>query len=114
MPPGCRSERRTEWLAALAMGRHEKPLDPAWPLAEFASGLRELKCKRDITYDQMAELTNYGKTVLSVAAAGRRLPTWDVTRAFVSACGGSVTEWERRWGEARDRVRAAGGVQVDG
>jgi hypothetical protein len=83
------------------MSRPEKPVDPGSPLAGFAQGLRELRCKRGITYREMAEVTNFGVTVLSVAAAGRSLPTLDVTLAYVTACDGSPDEWRARWDETR-------------
>jgi hypothetical protein len=83
------------------MSRPEKPVDPGSPLGSFALGLRELRCKRGITYREMAEVTNFGVTVLSVAAAGRFLPTLDVTLAYVTACDGSLDEWRARWDEIR-------------
>jgi hypothetical protein len=39
--------------------------------------------------------------VLSEAAAGNRLPTWQVTKAFVEACEGDTGAWEKRWNSAR-------------
>ncbi|WP_345354907.1 serine/threonine-protein kinase [Actinoallomurus liliacearum] len=45
----------------------------------------------------LARRAHYAPSVLSVAAAGYRLPTWDVTAAFVTACGGDVDEWRERW-----------------
>jgi hypothetical protein len=82
--------------------RDEQPLDPELPYAEFASELRALRRREPrLTYREMARLTHYGTTVLCVAASGRRLPTWSVTHAYVSVCGGSVAEWHRRWTEAR-------------
>jgi hypothetical protein len=79
------------------MPRPEKPIDPTWPLASFAGGLRDLRHKRGITYREMARLTYYGVTALSVAAGGERLPTLEVTRAYVSVCDGCLDEWVRRW-----------------
>jgi helix-turn-helix protein len=86
------------------MGRREKPIDPAWPLAEFASGLRELRRGCGLTYQEMADRTNYSACVLSVAAGGVRLPTWDVALAYVRVCGGSEQLWCRRWERARQVV----------
>lgn len=83
------------------MPRPEKPVDPGSPLADFALGLRELRGKQGLTYRKMAKVTNFGVTVLSVAAAGRSLPTLDVTLAYVTACDGSPDEWRARWDEAR-------------
>jgi hypothetical protein len=82
--------------------RPERPIDPDWPLAELAGGLRDMRRKCNITYREMARMTNYGKTVLSAAADGRSLPTWEVVKAYVLACGGSLDEWEHRWSHACD------------
>lgn len=82
------------------MGRRENPINPDWPLADFASGLRALRRQRGITYDRMAVLTNYCKTVLSQAAGGVFLPTWEVTLAYVRVCEGPEDEWRHRWDRA--------------
>jgi Helix-turn-helix domain len=96
------------------MSRPERPIDPSWPLANFAGGLRILRSQRKVTYRELAGLTNYGVTVLSVAASGRHLPTWDVTKAYVSACGGSVPEWRHRWCLARELLQNSGNGQGHG
>jgi hypothetical protein len=88
------------------MPRPERSIDPRWPLAPFASDLRALRHERGIKYLQMSHRTNYCVTALAGAASGRYLPTWEVTQAFVIACGGSVAEWRDRWLVARDTVRA--------
>jgi hypothetical protein len=96
----------------MVMPRPEKPIDPTWPLASFASGLRALRQKRSITYREMACLAHYGVTTLSVAADGRHLPTLQVTLAYVVACDGlqeEQEEWDRRWREARDLFRGENG-----
>ncbi len=79
------------------MPRPEKPIDPNWPLADFAGGLRALRKKRCITYREMARLTHYGVSTLSSAANGRELPTLQVTLAYVVTCDGSQQDWDRRW-----------------
>lgn len=83
------------------MPRPEKPIDPGSPLADFALGLRELRCKRGLTYREMTGIVNFGVTALSSAAAGRSLPTLDVALAYVTACDGSCEEWRARWNQAR-------------
>ncbi|WP_345434239.1 hypothetical protein [Actinoallomurus vinaceus] len=40
-----------------------------------------------------------------MAAAGRRLPTLDVTLAFVRACGGDTGEWRERWTRLRAELQ---------
>ncbi|KUF18313.1 hypothetical protein [Streptomyces silvensis] len=84
------------------MGRRESPLDPdAGPVQRFADELRALR--RDAggpTYRTMAARGEYSVTTLAQAAAGERLPSLPVLRAYVAACGGDEGEWERRWREA--------------
>jgi WD40 repeat protein len=71
------------------------------PVAELAAGLRELREKAGRPgYRQMAARVNYSVATLSAAASGRRLPTLEVTLAYVAACDGDVQEWGRRWREA--------------
>jgi WD40 repeat protein/energy-coupling factor transporter ATP-binding protein EcfA2 len=90
------------------MGRVERPIDPAaGPVEAFAAELRKLRKDRGpITYRAMAERVSYSAAALSQAASGARLPSLPVTLAFVTACGGDVEEWERRWREAADEVAA--------
>jgi hypothetical protein len=88
------------------MPRPERPLD-AGPLSRFAAGLRDLRQGAGgMTYRAMAKEANYSATVLSEAAAGRRLPTLDVTLAYVRVCGGDTDEWTDRWHEAAGEQRA--------
>lgn len=81
------------------VGRPQLPIDPEWPFATFASGLRALRSSSGLTYEEMARATNFCVSVLSEAAAGKRLPTLPVTLAFVRACGGLESDWERQWRE---------------
>jgi hypothetical protein len=83
------------------MARRERPISAESPLAEFATGLRELCSQARIKYRIMEDITYYSHDVLSRAANGKKLPTWDVTRAYVAACGGDVVEWRARWESAR-------------
>jgi WD40 repeat protein len=74
------------------------------PVEHLAAGLRELREKAGRPgYRQMAARANYSVATLSAAASGRRLPTLDVTLAYVAACGGDRDDWERRWREAERR-----------
>ncbi|GGW16304.1 hypothetical protein GCM10010501_32010 [Streptomyces libani subsp. rufus] len=81
------------------MPRKEKPLeDDGSPLTEFAARLRLLRDKAGKpTYRQLAVKAHYSSTTLADAAAGRRLPSLEVTLAFVRACGGDEEEWKARW-----------------
>lgn len=84
------------------MGRREKPLDPGLGAVQrFAYELRKLRGEAGTpTYRAMARQAGYSGPTLSAAAAGERLPTLPVVRAYVIACGGDPGEWERRWKEA--------------
>ncbi|MYY84859.1 MULTISPECIES: hypothetical protein [unclassified Streptomyces] len=83
------------------MGRREKPLEPtADPVPRLAHRLRKLRAEAGSpTYRTMAQRVPYSAPTLSAAAAGERLPTLPVLRAYVIACGGDPEEWERHWYE---------------
>jgi CRP/FNR family transcriptional regulator, cyclic AMP receptor protein len=83
------------------MGRREKPLPRTAPLATFAGGLRALRAQKGYTYQKLSVLTRFSIAVLSEAASGTRLPTWEVTAAFVEACDGVEADWRARWEAAR-------------
>lgn len=77
------------------MGRPQQPLDrDGAPLTEFAIRLRDLRDNADLTYDQLARKTTFARGTIHEAMRGRRLPSRDVTRAIVSACGGNARDWE--------------------
>ncbi|MFJ6017655.1 helix-turn-helix domain-containing protein [Streptomyces sp. NPDC092952] len=68
------------------------------PAERFANGLRALRDSAGSpTYRQMAARTGQSPSALSNAAKGRQLPPLDVALAYVEACRGDRTEWERRW-----------------
>jgi hypothetical protein len=83
------------------MGRPEKPLNAKGnPIVAFANDLRELRRRAgEPSYREMARCALFSPSVLSSAASGRRLPTLQVTLAFVDACGGDRVAWEGRWRE---------------
>ncbi|MEU6991072.1 hypothetical protein ABZ953_10510 [Streptomyces sp. NPDC046465] len=97
------------------MGRRESPLDPdAGPVQRFAYELRALR--RDAggpTYRTMAARGGYSVTTLAQAAAGERLPSLPVLRAYVAACGGDEAEWEHRWREAAAEAAAVPSAAAD-
>ncbi|MFE7274204.1 hypothetical protein [Streptomyces sp. NPDC057623] len=87
------------------MGRPERPLDPeSGPVQQLAHGLRELRrAAGSPSYQAMAKTAGCSATTLSRAAGGVRLPSLDVLRGYVRACGGDtgdMEEWETRWKEA--------------
>ena len=93
------------------MGRKERPLDHAdGPLAEFAVGLRRLRRRAGSpSYRTLAERTHFSVATLSRAAAGNTLPSAEVTRAFVLACGGDAAAWLAE----RERVRTLIGSESE-
>ncbi|MFJ9077455.1 XRE family transcriptional regulator [Streptomyces sp. NPDC102278] len=81
------------------MARKERPLEGGdGPLPAFATALRRLRHEAGSPpYRDLAARAHYSVATLSGAAAGRRLPSLDVTLSYVRACGGDPGEWERRW-----------------
>jgi hypothetical protein len=81
------------------MPRNEGFLDPgAGPLASFAWDLRALREKAGkVPYRVLAKRAGFCASTLSVAASGAKLPSLDVTLAYVQACGGEPEEWRARW-----------------
>lgn len=53
------------------------------------------------TIRELAKSTGYGKTTVSDALNGRVVPTWNVTKALVSAMGGDQADAQARWSAAK-------------
>lgn len=80
------------------MGRPERALDPGGgPVMQLARDLRQLRWSAGLTYRELAVRTHYSHSALSRAADGTRVPCWDLTKAFVSACGQDPSDWFDRW-----------------
>jgi len=81
------------------MPRNEEFLDPgAGPLATFAWDLRALReSAGKVPYRVLAKRAGFCASTLSVAASGAKLPSLDVTLAYVQACGGDAEIWRARW-----------------
>ncbi len=96
------------------MGRPEKPLTSgADPVGQLAHELRVLRRKAGSPpYQTMAKVAGFSATTLSRAASGKRLPSWEIVKAYVRACGADFEEWEPRWKEADAAV--AGAVREQG
>ncbi|WP_433608693.1 hypothetical protein ACQP2P_36235 [Dactylosporangium sp. CA-139114] len=99
------------------VGRPHSPIDPQGPLAAFASGPLGLKIGSNLTYEQAGRKVSFRPSVLTEAAAGKRLPTLPVALAYVRASGGldrGIPRWERRWQQARHHLRQleAGGAHA--
>src|SRR3954468_15484017 len=79
------------------MSRPESTINGIGPVADFAQQLRLLRQHAALTLRQIAASTGLSTATLSVAAAGRKLPTWEVAKAYVQACGGDADDWRVRW-----------------
>ncbi|MFD9130519.1 helix-turn-helix domain-containing protein, partial [Kitasatospora sp. NPDC059571] len=96
------------------MARKPRPIDPTdGPIPAFAFDLRKVREQAgEPTYRALATLAGFSATTLSDAAGGVRLPSLEVTLAYVGACGGDVTAWELRWREL-DRELSAPAAAAD-
>jgi WD40 repeat protein len=83
------------------MGRPERPVDPdAGPVQALAWQLRQVRAAGgQPSYRSMARRANYSPSTLAEAASGERLPTLDVTLAYVRACEGDEDRWRALWHE---------------
>ncbi|WP_330262270.1 hypothetical protein [Streptomyces griseorubiginosus] len=88
------------------MGRPERPVDPAaGPVQLFAHELRLLRQKAGSpSYRAMAHRAGLSVSALSRAAAGDRLPSAAVVRAYVEACDGDPDLWEARRSAAAEEA----------
>jgi transcriptional regulator with XRE-family HTH domain len=98
------------------VGRPERQIDPAdGSSAQFAQLLRELRQASGLRIAELAKMTFYSPSTLSMALSGKRLPTWQVTKKVVRACGdeASLVLWGARWEAAkqgRDPRTVGGGA----
>src|SRR6185437_3685248 len=95
------------------MPRTPNPLDPdGGPLADFARDLRLLrKSAGNPPYRALAKRAGFSASTLSVAASGTRLPSLDVTLAYVQACGADPEPWRLRWQQLAVARPSAGGSE---
>ncbi len=91
------------------MPRPERPIDPSGgPAQRFAADLRKLREQAgNPTYRDMAKSAYFSKATLSAAASGHRLPSWEVTAAYVAACGGDVEQWHASYRAVRKELNLA-------
>src|SRR4051794_6742015 len=83
----------------------EHPIDLSQDVvAEFAAALRaQRRDADDPPLRVLARETGYSISALSQASNGRGgLPTWELTKALVEACGGDLGEWRQRWVKAKE------------
>jgi hypothetical protein len=73
----------------------------------FAADLRKLREEAgQPSLRSMASAVHYSHTALSGALSGGRLPSLELTLAFVRACGGDEDEWRARWHRTNSRLTA--------
>jgi hypothetical protein len=78
------------------MGRRLNPIQDPGPIGKFAQRLRDRREQAGTPpFRQMAKATFCSHAVLADACAGKTLPTWEVTEAFVRALGADDDEVER-------------------
>ncbi|MGI5451328.1 helix-turn-helix domain-containing protein [Streptomyces sp. CA-243310] len=86
------------------MGRRENAVAADTRQMEaLALWLRAQRRRAALTYAAMAQHINYDFTasMLSRAAGGKTVPTWQVVEAFARACQGDAAEGRRLWKAAR-------------
>ena len=96
------------------MGRPENTISASGPVADLAQQLRLLRQHAALTLRQLTAGTGLSTATLSVAASGRKLPTWEVARAYVQVCGGDTDDWRVRWEHAAWFSRTPAGVRLTG
>ena len=86
-PAAGRPVRVREGGTVSGPGRPQKPL-PDGPAAGVAAELRRLRERAPLTFRALADDCGYSLATVTAACGGRRLPSWNVTRAIVRTCGG--------------------------
>ncbi|MEV4138383.1 DUF2690 domain-containing protein [Dactylosporangium sp. NPDC049742] len=72
-------------------------------LTEFVADLAELRRGAgQPSLRKMAGASHYSHTALAGVLSGNRLPSQELTLAFVRACGGDDREWRERWRREHD------------
>lgn len=87
------------------MGRPETEIAWGGAVAELALTLREIRNKAGRPpYRVLADAkpAMYSVSVLTAAAGGRLCPTWEVTEAYVLACGGDPADVRPQWEKAHN------------
>lgn len=75
---------------------------------DFARHLRHLRTRAGTpAVRKLASDTGFGKTTISDAFAGRRLPTWDVVSALAEALDADPGDLRDKWVGARGRATSA-------
>lgn len=85
---------------------------PPGLVGDFAQYLRDLAIQAGKPdYAQMRKATSYGRSALTAAFAGKKLPTWELTAKLVHFLEGDVDAARGRWAAAKRtqiQLRSAG------
>jgi ABC-type phosphate transport system substrate-binding protein/transcriptional regulator with XRE-family HTH domain len=73
------------------------PEDAPPALARLASALRDLRKSSGLNLTQLADKASCSVGALSEAASGKRVPTWEIMRAYVAGCDGTPDDWLGLW-----------------
>lgn len=107
-PDGYRTEPDKGYRTPLRWAGTAAPPEVAVTAVEdFAHYLRQLHAAAGTpSRRQMAARTGYGKSTISEAFGGRRLPTWQVVEKLATALGADADDLRDRWVVARGRPTA--------
>jgi len=84
-------------------------------LDQFLAGLRKLREEAgQPSLRAMSRTAHYSHTALSGVLTSGRLPSLDLTLAFVRACRGDENVWRARWTRTRDRIAMSNGAAPPG
>jgi hypothetical protein len=84
-------------------------------LAEFVADLTELRREAgQPSLRKMAGASHYSHTALSSVLSGNRLPSQELTLAFVRACGGDDEAWRERWRLEHDLLQGPPPIPLTG
>lgn len=97
------------------MPKGRTPPDPGASAASaFAFRLYELwQSAGEPTVRAMGQAGHTSHSSISRATKGDKLPTWDVTKAFVTACGAAEQDWQPLWRAAAKAVAAEKQIAKD-
>jgi len=89
------------------MGRKLNPIEDDGPIGGFAQRLRDRRHQAgEPTFRAMAAVSSCSHAVLAEACAGKKLPTWEVTEAFVRAlrADDELPSWRKDWRQVQQAV----------
>ncbi|WP_030303135.1 helix-turn-helix domain-containing protein [Streptomyces katrae] len=80
---------------------------------DFARHLRHLRTRAgEPAVRKLANETGFGKTTISDAFGGRRLPTWDVVNALADALDADSVGLREKWAKAKARTSTASVIEA--